>query len=184
MFPLMSSFTAASSGPQGSSRRATADMIWPEVQYPHWYPSWAKSRLHRMQRIRSSQPFDGSDLFPIKQERQRKARNDTPAVHMHSARAALPMIAALFRSGERNRFTNAIEQRCSRIYPQWMLFTVNAQCDGDGALTGRIPPCSLGPALAGRAGCMRRGTRSHYARSHRAARRQKKLTASWVGHAG
>src|SRR5712692_1749146 len=41
MLPLISSFTAASSGPHGSLSNATADMIWPEVQYPHWYPSQA-----------------------------------------------------------------------------------------------------------------------------------------------
>jgi hypothetical protein len=35
MLPLISSFTSASSGPQGSSSNATADMIWPDVQYPH-----------------------------------------------------------------------------------------------------------------------------------------------------
>src|SRR6266853_4582186 len=41
MLPLISSFTAASSGPHGSLSNATADMICPDVQYPHWYPSWA-----------------------------------------------------------------------------------------------------------------------------------------------
>src|SRR2546422_5311244 len=41
MLPLINSFTAASSGPQGSFSSATADMIWPDVQYPHWYPSLA-----------------------------------------------------------------------------------------------------------------------------------------------
>src|SRR2546425_2229934 len=41
MLPLIISFTAASSGPQGSLSNATADMIWPDVQYPHWYPSRA-----------------------------------------------------------------------------------------------------------------------------------------------
>src|ERR1700722_17445435 len=41
MLPLISSFTAASSGPHGSLSNATADMICPEVQYPHWYPSHA-----------------------------------------------------------------------------------------------------------------------------------------------
>jgi hypothetical protein len=24
---------------------ATADMIWPDVQYPHWYPSRARAAL-------------------------------------------------------------------------------------------------------------------------------------------
>src|SRR5438093_5965438 len=41
MLPLLSSLTAASSAPQGSLSNATADMIWPDVQYPHWYPSHA-----------------------------------------------------------------------------------------------------------------------------------------------
>ncbi len=41
MLPLINSFTAASSGPHGSLSSATADMIWPDVQYPHWYPSCA-----------------------------------------------------------------------------------------------------------------------------------------------
>ena len=31
----INSFTAASSGPHGSLSSATADMIWPDVQYPH-----------------------------------------------------------------------------------------------------------------------------------------------------
>src|SRR5882724_12676892 len=39
ILPLINSFTAASSGPHGSLSNATPDMIWPEVQYPHWYPS-------------------------------------------------------------------------------------------------------------------------------------------------
>ena len=33
MLPLISSFTAASSGPHGSLSNATPDMIWPDVQY-------------------------------------------------------------------------------------------------------------------------------------------------------
>src|SRR5262245_55687421 len=41
MLPLISSLTSASFGPQGSLSNATADMIWPDVQYPHWYPSKA-----------------------------------------------------------------------------------------------------------------------------------------------
>src|ERR1700724_3131454 len=41
MLPLISSLTAASSGPHGSLSSATADIIWPDVQYPHWYPSQA-----------------------------------------------------------------------------------------------------------------------------------------------
>src|SRR5215467_2300382 len=47
MLPLISSFTDASSGPQGSLSNATADMIWPDVQYPHWYPSHAKNAACR-----------------------------------------------------------------------------------------------------------------------------------------
>src|SRR5260370_39208635 len=41
MLPLISSLTAASSGPHGSLSNATADMICPDVQYPHWDPSQA-----------------------------------------------------------------------------------------------------------------------------------------------
>src|SRR5262249_8084040 len=47
MLPLISSFTDASSGPQGYLSNATADMIWPDVQYPHWYPSQAKNAACR-----------------------------------------------------------------------------------------------------------------------------------------
>src|SRR5258708_12390451 len=41
MLRLMICLPAASSGPHGSLSNATADMICPDVQYPHWYPSQA-----------------------------------------------------------------------------------------------------------------------------------------------
>jgi hypothetical protein len=41
-----------------------------------------------------------------------KARIHAPAIHMHCTCAALPVVAALLRSGESNGLTKAIQRHC------------------------------------------------------------------------
>src|SRR5947207_1422190 len=103
---------------------------------------------------------------------------------MYRARAALPVIAAFFCSSESERVANAIQQAGSRINTQSMVLAVNAQSDWDRALDFRRLPCGLTTARFGNAGCISRRVCSDHARGHRAARREKKLTAIGVGYGG
>ena len=74
MLPLISSFTAASSGPHGSLSNATADMIWPDVQYPHWYPSQAtNAACMGCNASGVAEALNGCDLFPVVHQGQAKA---------------------------------------------------------------------------------------------------------------
>src|ERR1700682_4026228 len=111
MLPLINSFTSASSGPQGSLSSATADMIWPDVQYPHWYPSNATKAAC----VGRTKALDRCDLFPVMHQGQAQARVHPAAVHVHGARAALSVVAALLCSGKGDRLTNAIEQRRPQV---------------------------------------------------------------------
>jgi hypothetical protein len=56
---------------------------------------------------------------------------------MHCARAALPVVTALLRSGERNRLTDAIEERCPRVDAKVVILAVDAQRNWDHALDVR-----------------------------------------------
>ena len=94
-------------------------------------------RLHRMQCVGRAQALDGGDLVPVVHQGEAQAGIHAPAVHMHRARAALPVIAALFRSGEGDGLAEAIEQRRPRIDAKLVVLAVDAQRDRDRALDVR-----------------------------------------------
>jgi len=71
--------------------------------------------LHGMQCFGRTQTFNGGDLISIVQECEVEAGEYSSPVHVHRTRAALPMVATLPSSRECNRFSEAIQQRCSRI---------------------------------------------------------------------
>src|SRR5258707_12641947 len=94
-------------------------------------------RVHWMQCFRRTQPFSGGDLMSVVHQGQVEAGEHSSAVHVHGTRAALPMVAALSGSCERNRFSEAIKQRCSRIKSELVVLTVDVERDRDRALNGR-----------------------------------------------
>src|SRR6266550_43651 len=59
--------------------------------------------------------------------REAKTRIHAPAIHVHRAGAALTVIASLFRAGERDGLTNAIEQRRPRVDTKPVLLAVDPQ---------------------------------------------------------
>src|SRR5216683_7043372 len=170
MLPLISSFTSASSGPQGSLSSATADMIWPDVQYPHWYPSKA---LHRVQRVGRAQALDRRDLCPVVHQGQAQARGHPAAVHVHGARPALPVVAALLRSGEDDDLTEAIEKRRPWVNGKPLLLAVDAQRDRDRALDARPRRDRPGRSALGGGMCRRSAPGDGHCRSRSAGGREK-----------
>ena len=92
-----------------------------------------------MQRVGRAEALNGCDLFPVVHHGQAKARIHAPAVHMHRTCAALPVVAALLRSGESNGLTEAIQQRRPRIDAKLVVLAVDVQRDRD-------PPSMFGPS--------------------------------------
>ena len=109
-------------------------------------------RLHRVQRLGRAQALDRRDLLPVVHQGQAQARVHPAAVHVHGARAALPVVAALLRAGEGDGLAEAIEQRRPRVDAQPLLLAVDAQRDRDRALDAR--PARAAPAAPrSAAGC-------------------------------
>ena len=74
---------------------------------------------------------------PVVHQRQAQARVHPAAVHVHGARAALPVVAALLRAGEGDGLAEAVEQRRPRVDAEPVLLAVDAQRDRDRALDAR-----------------------------------------------
>src|SRR5258705_12013611 len=105
-----------------------------------------------MQRVGCAQALYRCNLFPVMHQSQTKTRVHAPAIHMHRTCAALPVITALLCPGKSNGFTDAIEQRRTRVDAKLAVLAVDAQGDRDraldvrsvrdlrgrGALTGRV----------------------------------------------
>jgi len=139
MLPLMSSFTAASSGPQGSLSNATADMIWPEVQYPQLVSIIPSGKLPAIGCSASGSPdFDGSNFLPIKQQGQSKTMKDTPAVPHALCMRRTARDHSLFSSVRGMFSRQAIQKGVLGSIWSGALFAVNAQRDRDGALDVRF----------------------------------------------
>src|SRR5262249_28163184 len=68
-----------------------------------------KCRLHGMHGFRRAQALDRRDLFSVVHQSQTQTRDNTPAVDMDGARAALPVIAPFLCSCQPNAFANAIQ---------------------------------------------------------------------------
>jgi hypothetical protein len=70
----------------------------------------------------------------IVHEGEIEAREHALTIDMHGARAALPMVATLLRSGECDGFAYAIQQCCSRINIQFVVLAIDTQRDRDRTL--------------------------------------------------
>src|SRR5580704_2893228 len=91
-----------------------------------------KCRLHGMQLPTLLQPFDGRDLVALMHDGEREARVHAPSVHMHGARAALPVVATLLGSEEMYVLANCIEKRDARFKPQAVLAPIDSENHGHG----------------------------------------------------
>jgi hypothetical protein len=68
-----------------------------------------------MKPITLCQAFDREDVGAVVTDRQRKARIDASSVDDDGACAALPPVAALFRSGQVQSFAKQVQERYARI---------------------------------------------------------------------
>ena len=80
-----------------------------------------KRSLHRMQRRRCGEAFDGGDLVALMHDRESEAGIYAPAVDVHRARAALAVIAALLRAEEVQVFAQRVEQGDTRLQRDMVL---------------------------------------------------------------
>ena len=76
--------------------------------------------LQRMQRFAVGEPLDRRDRLAVMHHRQRQAGIDAAAVDQHRAGAALAVVAALLRAGEREMLAQSIEQSRARVQRQEM----------------------------------------------------------------
>lgn len=75
-----------------------------------------KRLLHRMQRaIGRSDAFYGRDALAMRLHGKREAGDDAAIIHMHRARAALPVVTALLRAAQTKPLSQRIEERGARI---------------------------------------------------------------------
>jgi len=74
-----------------------------------------KRGLHRMQPLTICKPLDRRDSFALGHNGQGQTRVDPLTIQQHRARAAGPLIAALFRSGEVEPLAQRVEQRGAGI---------------------------------------------------------------------
>jgi hypothetical protein len=74
-----------------------------------------KRLLQRMKPITLCHAFDRQDVGAVVTDRKRKARIDPLSIEDDRTGAALPAVAALFRSGQMKAFAQKIEERHSRI---------------------------------------------------------------------
>jgi hypothetical protein len=87
-----------------------------------------KRRLHGMQIIGLSNPFNGGDFIALVHHREREAAVHAAAVHMHRARAALAVITALFCAGKMNPLAQRVEQSGACVEAaQRVVLTIDAE---------------------------------------------------------
>jgi len=90
-------------------------------------------RLHGMQRVGRAEALDGGDRLAVVHHREAQTGIDPPAVHVHGARAALSVVAALFRAGEGDGLAQAVEQRRAWVHAKPVLLAVDAKHERHGA---------------------------------------------------
>src|SRR6267142_1922170 len=83
--------------------------------------------LHRMERAVLCQAFDGGDLVAVMHHRERQAALDALAVHEDGAGAALSLVAALLRAGQRDMLAQRIEQRGTRIEIEVIISSIDRE---------------------------------------------------------
>ncbi len=93
-----------------------------------------KGRLHRVQITGLTNAFDRCDLFTLMHRGEAKTGIHAAAADVHRARAALTVIASLFRSGQVQMLAKTIEKSCARIDPKIILLTVDTERHGNGIL--------------------------------------------------
>jgi hypothetical protein len=86
-------------------------------------------RLQRVQVRVARQAFDRGHLGPVVRDGQDEAGVDPPAVQQHRARAALPLVAALLRPGQREVIAQEVQQAGPRVDGKPVRFAVDT--DGD-----------------------------------------------------
>jgi hypothetical protein len=83
--------------------------------------------LHRVHFLRLADTFDRRDLVALMQSGKGKTRKLAPAIDVHRARAALPVIASFFRSGQMQMLSKAIEKSSAGIDAQVVLLAINTK---------------------------------------------------------
>src|SRR6266850_2782300 len=109
-----------------------------------------EGRLHGMQRVGLSDAFDRGDLVALVHHGEREAGIHPLAVDVHGACAALAVVAAFLGPGEGKGFAQAIEERGARVEAQRVLPCIDAQCDGNLALLGRLGRADVVPVPGAR----------------------------------
>lgn len=82
--------------------------------------------LQWMQAAVVFQALDRGDLGPVVHDRQGQARHHTFSVEMDGAGAACALVAALFRAGEPDAFTQHVQQRGAVVDVDHTLLAVDA----------------------------------------------------------
>jgi hypothetical protein len=83
------------------------------------------------------EPLDGRYLTSLHLRGERQAGEDTAAVDEHRACAALPLIAALLRSGHLQPLAQGVEQHHARVEFQCLRRAVDLEHDPDWVLQCR-----------------------------------------------
>src|SRR5262252_8645602 len=86
-----------------------------------------ESGLHGMQRALLCQTFDGGDLVAVMHHRECQAAIDALSIDDDRAGAALSLVAALLRTGQREMLSQSIEQRGPRIEVQGIVLPVDRE---------------------------------------------------------
>jgi hypothetical protein len=84
-------------------------------------------RLDRVELAVPLQPFDGGDPLALLHRRERHAGEDAASLDMHGTGPALAAIAPLFCAGQRQFFTQRVEQRHARLDQHPADLTVDRQ---------------------------------------------------------
>ena len=114
--PLIHSRISASEPAWPSSMQATADMIWPGVQPPHWNASCRmNASCTGCSCVAPRQPLHRGDLGVLPHHGQGQAGLDPLAVDQDRARAALAPVTALLGAGQAEPLAQRVEQGHPRL---------------------------------------------------------------------
>jgi hypothetical protein len=87
-----------------------------------------------MQIFRLADPLKRRDFIALVHGGEAETGIHPPPIDVHRACTALAVIASLFRSGQMQVLSQAIQERGAGIYPQVVLLAVDTKCDRDGIL--------------------------------------------------
>src|SRR3954470_21046579 len=86
-----------------------------------------------MQRLRRTETLDGGDRLAVVHHREAQTGIDPTAIHVHGARTALSVVAALFRAGQGDGLAQTVEQRRAWVHAKPMLLAIDAKHDRNAA---------------------------------------------------